>query len=45
MKPLLSSPVAVSGCMPDLVQFTRIVNYMDQPVTLKVYTWKPCGNG
>jgi len=45
VKPLLSSPVAVSGCMPDLVQFTRIVNYMDQPVTLKVYTWKPCGNG
>jgi hypothetical protein len=44
VKPLLSSPVAVSGCMPDLVQFTRIVNYMDQPITLKVYTWKPCSS-
>lgn len=41
-KPRLSGAVSASGCMHDLVMFTRILSYMGEPVTLKVYTWKPC---
>jgi len=33
---------AVQGCMADLVQFTRVVYYAGQPVTMHIYTWKPC---
>ncbi len=33
---------SVNGCMKDLVQFTKVVYYAGQPVTMHVYTWSPC---
>ncbi len=32
----------VNGCMKDLIQFTKVVYYAGQPVTMHVYTWSPC---
>ena len=38
----VSSAVVPGGCMRDLVEFTRIVNYLGQSATVKVFAWKPC---
>ncbi len=43
-KPRVVSSVVPGGCMRDLVSFDRLVRYQGEVVTLRTYTWKPCGS-